>query len=76
MVLLILGGMILEAVSYETAVEAYADFVGWSPERVNAEVCYCCLAAGQERHPREILTGIAQEWRKEHENGIPIAQRG
>ena len=76
MVLTILSVMVLENVSYQDCMEAYADYVGWSPERVNAEVCYCCLAAGQERHPREILTGIAQEWRKEHENGILIAQRG
>lgn len=52
---MILYAMIAEAVSYQVAVEAYAEWTGEVPERVHSANCGELLRVGIERQPGEFL---------------------
>ena len=59
--LLVLYGMAAEALPYQEALEAAADFLGEAKERLHAALCYDLLRAGYEVSPAELLEGLVWE---------------
>lgn len=58
---MVLYAMVTEGVSYEVARDAYADWIGTEPEKLQSMLCYAVLKAGLEGSPARILEEMAGE---------------
>ena len=58
---MVLYAMVAEGVTYEAARDAYAEYVGEAPERMQSTLCYDVLRAGLEESPAAIFAEMAGE---------------
>ena len=58
---MVLYAMVAEGLTYEAARDAYAEYVGEAPERLQSALCYEVLRAGLDRSPAAIFAEIAGE---------------
>lgn len=58
---MVLYAMAAEGVTYEEARNAYAEWIGEPPERLQADLCYDILRAGYEVPPAKLFAEIIKQ---------------